>query len=106
LDTATQKQLARGQRLVELLKQDQFVPLSVEKQVLVIFAGTNGYLDDVAAADVGRFEREMLSFIESHYGSTLTKLSQRKKLDDEVLAELKKAIPEFKERFAAQPAAR
>jgi F-type H+-transporting ATPase subunit alpha len=106
LDKATQAQLARGQRLVELLKQDQFVPLSVEKQVVVLFVGTSGYLDDIAAGDVGRFERELLSFIESHYGSTLAKLAQRKKLDDEVLGELKKAIPEFKERFAGKPAAR
>jgi F-type H+-transporting ATPase subunit alpha len=106
LDKATQAQLARGQRLVELLKQDQFVPLPVEKQVVVIFAGTSGYLDDIAAPDVGRFEREFLAFVEAHYGSMLAKLSQRKKLDDEILSELKKAIADFKERFATQAVAR
>jgi len=101
LDKATQAQLARGQRLVELLKQDQFVPLSVEKQVVVIFAGTGGYLDDIAANEVGRFEREFLAFVEAHYGSTLARLAQHKNLDDQIRADLKKAIAEFKERFAA-----
>jgi F-type H+-transporting ATPase subunit alpha len=106
LDKATQAQLARGQRLVEVLKQDQFVPLSIEKQVVVIFAGTSGYLDDIAAADVGRFERELLAFADAHCGSLLAKIASRKSLDDEIRAELKKAITEFKERFAVQGAAR
>ena len=105
LDKATQAQLARGQRLVELLKQDQFVPLSVEKQVIVIFAGTLGYLDDIAAADVGRFERELMAFADAHCGSMFNKLATRKKLDDEILGELKKAITDCKERFATQAAA-
>jgi F-type H+/Na+-transporting ATPase subunit alpha len=105
LDKATQAQLARGQRLVELLKQDQFVPLSVEKQVIVIFAGTLGYLDDIAAGDIGRFERELMAFADAHCGSMLNKLATRKKLDDEILGELKKAITDFKERFATQAAA-
>jgi F-type H+-transporting ATPase subunit alpha len=106
LDKATQAQLARGQRLVELLKQDQFVPLPVEKQVVVIFAGTNGYLDDVAAPDVRRFESELLAFVDAHCGSMLSKLAQRQKLDDEILGELKKSITDFKERFATQAVAR
>jgi F-type H+-transporting ATPase subunit alpha len=106
LDKATQSQLARGQRLVELLKQDQFVPLPVEKQVVVIFAGTGGYLDDIAVSDVGRFEREFLAFVEAHYGSTLVNLAQRKGLDDEIRGNLKKAIADFKERFATQGAVR
>jgi F-type H+/Na+-transporting ATPase subunit alpha len=105
LDKATQAQLARGQRLVELLKQDQFVPLSIEKQVIVIFAGTLGYLDDIAVGDVGRFEHDLLAFAEAHCGSMLNKLATRKKLDDEILGELKKAITDFKERFATQAAA-
>jgi F-type H+-transporting ATPase subunit alpha len=104
LDKATQAQLARGQRLVELLKQDQFVPLPIEKQVVVIFMGTSGYLDDIAAPDVMRFEREFLSFLDAHYGSTLTKLAKNKNLDDEIRGNLKKAIAEFKERFAGQAA--
>ncbi len=105
LDKATQAQLARGQRLVELLKQDQFVPLPVEKQVVAIYAGTSGYLDDVPVSEIQRFERELLAFTETHRGSLLNKIATRKKLDDEILAELKTAISEFKERFATQAAA-
>ena len=70
LDKATQAQLARGQRLVQLLKQDQFVPMAVEKQVLSIFAGTNGYADDVPALDVTRFENDLVAFAEAHYRSS------------------------------------
>jgi F-type H+-transporting ATPase subunit alpha len=106
LDKATQAQLARGQRLVEALKQDQFVPLPVEKQVLIIFAGTSGYLDDTEAGEIGRFERELLSFADAHCGSLLAKIASRKALDDEIRSELKKAITEFKERFAPQGAVR
>jgi F-type H+-transporting ATPase subunit alpha len=106
LDKATQAQLARGQRLVEVLKQDQLVPLSIEKQVLVVFTGTSGYLDDIAAGEIGRFERELLAFADAHCGSLLAKIASRKSLDDEIRGELKKVINEFKERFATQGAAR
>jgi F-type H+-transporting ATPase subunit alpha len=101
LDKATQAQLARGQRLVQVLKQDQFAPLSVEKQVLVIFAGTSGYLDDVDALDVERFQRELVAFADAHCGSLLNEIATKKALDDGIRAQLKKAINEFKERFAA-----
>jgi F-type H+-transporting ATPase subunit alpha len=105
LDKATQAQLSRGQRLVQVLKQDQFAPLTVEKQVLVIFAGTNGYLDDVEVSEAGRFESELLAFAEAHAGSLLAKIAQKKALDDEIRAELKKTLTEFKEKFAAEAAA-
>jgi len=104
LDKATQAQLARGQRLVQVLKQGQFSPLSVEKQIVAIFAGTSGYLDDVEAGHVERFEREMLAFADAHAGSLLAKIASKKALDDEIRAELKKLITEFKERFAAEAA--
>ena len=71
LDKATQAQLARGQRLTLVLKQDQFAPLTVEKQVLVIFAGTNGYFDDVDVLDIERFQRDLLAFADAHCGSLL-----------------------------------
>ena len=67
LDKATQAQLARGQRLVEILKQDQYQPLPVEKQVLIIFAGANRYLDDIEVSECRRFERELYPFIETNY---------------------------------------
>ena len=105
LDKATQAQLARGQRLVQILKQDQFVPLPVEKQVLVIFAGTNGYLDDVEVAEVERFERDLLAFCDTHCADLLFKIATKKALDDDIRNELKKSLTEFKERFAAKAGA-
>jgi F-type H+/Na+-transporting ATPase subunit alpha len=107
LDKATQAQLARGQRLTEALKQDQFSPLPIEKQVLMIFAGTNGFLDGVAITDIGRFERELYAFADAHYGSLLAKIAEKKALDDEIRDQLKQALAEFKDRFAAggEPAA-
>jgi F-type H+-transporting ATPase subunit alpha len=105
LDKATQAQLARGQRLVQLLKQDQFTPLPVEKQVLVIFAGTNGYLDDIEVSEVERFERDLLAFAETHAGALLNKIATKKAIDDEAREGLKKLLSEFKERFTAGTAA-
>ena len=105
LDKATQAQLARGQRLVQLLKQDQFTPLPVEKQVLVIFAGTNGYLDDIEVPEVERFEHDLLAFAETHAGALLNKIATKKAIDDETREGLKKLLSEFKERFTAGAAA-
>ena len=105
LDKATQAQLARGQRLTQLLKQDQFVPLPVEKQVLVIFAGTNGYLDSVEVSEVERFERELLAFADAHAGALLNKIATKKAIDDEIREGLKKLLSEFRERFTAAAAA-
>jgi len=93
--------LARGQRLVELLKQNQFSPLSVEKQVVVIFTGTGGYLDDIEVADVVSFEAGLISFMDAKYGSLLAQIAKVKALDDAMRESLKNAIGEFKERFKA-----
>jgi F-type H+-transporting ATPase subunit alpha len=105
LDKATQAQLARGQRLVELLKQDQYQPLPVEKQVLIIWAASEGFMDSVAVADVTRFEREMLPFVEANFPNVLKSLREKKALDDAIKADAKKAIEAFKETFSATPAA-
>lgn len=105
LDKATQAQLARGQRLTQLLKQDQFAPLSVEKQVLVIFAGTNGYLDGIEVSEVERFQREMVAFADAHAGTLLNKIATKKAIDDDTREGLKKVLSEFKERYAASAAA-
>jgi F-type H+/Na+-transporting ATPase subunit alpha len=105
LDKATQAQLARGQRLVQVLKQGQFSPLTVEKQVLMIFAGTSGYLDDIDVNQVERFERDLLAFAEVNAGSLLNKIATKKALDDEIRGELKKLMLDFKEKFAADAAA-
>ena len=105
LDKATQAQLARGQRLTQLLKQDQFVPLPVEKQVLVIFAGTNGFLDTIEVSEVERFQRDLLAFADTHAGALLNKIATKKAIDDEIREGLKKTLSEFKERFTVGAAA-
>jgi F-type H+/Na+-transporting ATPase subunit alpha len=101
LDKATQAQLARGQRLTETLKQDQYQPLSVEKQVLVIFVATSGAIDKIPVPEVRRFEREFLQFVESNHGGILKAIAEKKALDDAIKADIKKAVDVFKERFTA-----
>src|SRR5271170_4984524 len=101
LDKTTQAQLFRGQRLMEILKQDQYQPLPVEKQVVLIFAATNRYLDTVAVEDCGRYERELYGFIETNYDGLLKMIRERKAIDDAVRAELTKALDAFKETFQA-----
>jgi F-type H+-transporting ATPase subunit alpha len=105
LDKATQAQLARGQRLTQVLKQDQFSPLPVEKEVLVIFAGTNGYLDAIDVSEIERFQRDLLAFADAHSGALLNKIATKKAIDDEIREGLKKTLSEFKERFTAGAAA-
>jgi F-type H+-transporting ATPase subunit alpha len=101
LDRATQAQLARGQRLTEVLKQDQYVPLTVEKQVLVIYAGTSGMLDSIPVGEVRRFERELLQFAEANHPAILKAIAEKKTLDDAIKVDIKKAVEAFKERFSA-----
>jgi F-type H+-transporting ATPase subunit alpha len=105
LDRATQAQLARGQRLTEILKQGQFSPLAVEEQVLVIFAGTSGLVDDVAVADIQRFEKGLIEFVRTRFSSLLVQIAQKKQITDEARPELKRAIGEYKEQFQASAAA-
>jgi len=101
LDKATQAQLARGQRLVEVLKQDQYQPLTVEQQVLIIFAASNRYLDDIEVTEVGRFEKELYPFIETNYPNVMKTLRDKKAIDDGLRGEMKKALDAFKETFLA-----
>jgi F-type H+-transporting ATPase subunit alpha len=101
LDKATQAQLGRGQRLTEVLKQGQFEPLPIEKQVLIIYAGTNGLLDEIEVTDIRRFELELYTFMDTNYGALLKKLAQEKKIDDAMRPEIAAAIKAFKERFNA-----
>ena len=102
LDKATQQQLNRGAKLTEVLKQPQYSPMPVEQQVISLWAGTKGYLDDIALEDVKRFESGLLNFVENTRGSLLEKLRQRQKIDDEIENELRAAVTEFKERFMAE----
>jgi F-type H+-transporting ATPase subunit alpha len=101
LDKATLAQLNRGQRMVELLKQDQYVPMPVAQQILVIFAGTNGYVDDVPVNAVKRFEAELLKFAASKYADLLKDIVAKKQLDDDLRSRVKAAIEEFKKSFTA-----
>jgi F-type H+/Na+-transporting ATPase subunit alpha len=95
LDKATQQQLTRGARLVELLKQGQFVPMPVEKQVLSIFAGTNGYLDEVSLSDVQRFEKEFLEMMEIKHRDLMDKIAETKDLADDIQKKLHEVLKEF-----------
>ncbi|WP_226636136.1 F0F1 ATP synthase subunit alpha [Brevundimonas poindexterae] len=100
LDASTQKLLARGERLTELLKQPQYSPLAVEEQVVSIYAGTRGYLDGIATSDVGRFERELLARMHSKHAGILDAIRTKKALSPELEAELKDAIESFAKTFA------
>jgi F-type H+-transporting ATPase subunit alpha len=101
LDQATQRQLNRGARLVELLKQPQYRPLAVEQQVVSLYAGTNGYFDDIPVNQVRRAEEELLRFMATRFGSLLTTIKTKKTIDDELKAQLNAALKEFVQTFNA-----
>src|SRR6266478_5449 len=101
LDKATQAQLARGQRLVEILKQPQFQPLTAEKQVAILFAGVNGLLDDVEVKDLRAFEDGLYPYLESVHASILTDIATKKALDDDIKKRLTDANKEFKSNLLA-----
>ncbi|OHB45139.1 MAG: F0F1 ATP synthase subunit alpha [Planctomycetes bacterium GWE2_41_14] len=100
LDKYTQAQLSKGERLVELLKQPQYAPIPVEEQVMSIFAGINGYLDDIPVDKVKIFDKEFLKFMKEKYASIGIEIKEKKKLDHEVTHKLENAIKEFKQTFA------
>ena len=102
LDKATQAMLARGQRLTELLKQDQYSPLPVAKQILAIYAGTTGQVDDLSIEEIRPFETELYRFVDAHHPSVLQKLMEKKELNDEMRREFDKVLKEFKQRFLAE----
>ena len=96
LDKATQAQLDRGARLVELLKQPQFKPMPVEQEVMVIYAGTQGHLDDVPVARCQEFQNAFLQFIDAKYGGLRQQLAQKQELTSDIESQLKQALKEFK----------
>jgi len=99
LDRQTQALLARGERMYEVLKQEQYKPMPVEEQAVSLYVAVNGYLDSIAVADVVRFERELLEFLRKERPALLAKLRQEKKFTEAIEEELKKAIVEFKKEF-------
>jgi F-type H+-transporting ATPase subunit alpha len=96
LDKATQAQLARGQRLTEILKQPQYQPMDVEKQVLVIWSATNGYTDDIAIEDIRRFETSLLKFVENSHPGLLADIRDQKSITEDIKAGLKQVLEDFK----------
>jgi F-type H+-transporting ATPase subunit alpha len=101
LDKATQAQLTRGERMVEILKQDQYVPMPLEQQVMIIFAGVNGYLDDIPVERVKEFEKKFLAFMQEKYPDVGHDIDRTKDLTEETEKKLHQAVKEFKAQFVA-----
>jgi len=99
LDKATQAQLARGQRLTEILKQPQYQPIDIEKQVLIIWAASNGFLDDVPVDQARRFESELVRFMENAQSGLLQRIREKKALTDDIKTDLKQALTDFKDNW-------
>jgi F-type H+/Na+-transporting ATPase subunit alpha len=102
LDKATQAQLNRGQRLVELLKQNQFSPLPFSKQILIIMAGTSGFLDDMPVDQVRDFEKTLYKYVEATNPGLLRTIMEKKILDDTLKGQVQAVIKEAKQQFVAQ----
>jgi F-type H+-transporting ATPase subunit alpha len=102
LDKATLQQLARGERMVELLKQGQFVPMPMEEQVIVIYAGTNGFVDDYPVSVLGRYEKELMSFVKARKQDILTELRSTGKLEGDLEKRLRDALTEFAKQFSSE----
>ncbi len=102
LDRATKRTLEKGERLVELLKQGQYTPVPVEKQVVSVYAGTNDYMESVPVNEIKRFERELQEFIELKYPDIYEDIKVTKKLDDQLVAKIKKALEEFSSKFKSE----
>jgi len=102
LDKASQQQLNRGKHLVEILKQDQYQPLPIEKQIMIIWAGTKGYLDDLPVEICRKFEAELYRFVDNAHRAVLDEIRTKKVLDADLTAKIKAIIEEFKARFVAE----
>jgi F-type H+-transporting ATPase subunit alpha len=101
LDKATQKQLARGERLTRLLRQGQYAPYRIAKTIFTVFAGNQGFTDELPVSDIERYEREMLQFLDARHGSLLDEIEEKKKLDDNLTGRMKAALSEFGRQFSA-----
>ncbi|MCX8083423.1 MAG: F0F1 ATP synthase subunit alpha [Calditerrivibrio sp.] len=101
LDAATQAQLNRGEKLVELLKQGQYEPVPVEEQVIAIFCGVNGYLDDIPTKSVRKFESEFINYVKINKPEILNEIVEKKALSDELIDKIKATVVEFKKQFTA-----
>jgi F-type H+-transporting ATPase subunit alpha len=104
LDKTSQAQLNRGNRLVEVLKQPQYSPLPVEKQVLIIYAGNSGLLDDLPVEQCRQFESELYAFLDASHAPLLQTIREKKAMDDALKGQVNAALKEFKQRFVAKNA--
>jgi len=102
LDKATQQQLARGQRLTEILKQGQYSPLSFSKQILIIYAGTQGLLDDMAVDQLREFEKGLYEFVDLNNPGVLSAIEEKKTLDDEMRKSMTDVIKQYKDQFVGE----
>jgi F-type H+-transporting ATPase subunit alpha len=102
LDKASMAQLNRGKRLVEILKQPQYQPLAVEKQILILFAATNAYLDDLPVEDCRKFEEELYRYAENAHTPLLQKIREQRSIDDATRDQMHAALKEFKQRFVSE----
>jgi F-type H+-transporting ATPase subunit alpha len=102
LDKATQAQLLRGEKMMELLKQGQYIPMPVEKQIVLIYAGTNGFIDDVPSDQIARFEEEYLRYMETEHRAFLAEIVEKGTMDEEMLGRLKAAVEGFKKGFIVE----
>ena len=101
LDKATQRQLSRGSRLVEILKQPQYQPVPVARQIILIFAGTKGFLDKVAEDNIAAYEQDLYKFMDTRHSGVVSRIAEEKKLDDQLTSDLDAAVKEFTEQFVA-----
>ncbi len=99
LDKASQAQLDRGERLTEILNQEQYIPLQVEKQVLIIYAGNRGYLDEFEVSEVKKYEKQLYEYFEKEYADILKKIAEKKEIDSELDEAIAKALKEFNQKF-------
>ena len=99
MDASTKRQLERGERLTELMKQGQFQPQPVEKQIIIIYAGTNGHLDEIPVAAIQRYERELYAFLDAKHAGLLTELRQKRELTDDIVAKVNAALADFAKLF-------
>jgi F-type H+-transporting ATPase subunit alpha len=99
LDRASQAQLERGQRLTEVLKQDQYVPIPVERQVLIIYAGNRGFLDEVPVNKINQYEKELYAYMENEQPGVLRQIAERKTIDAALDGAIAEALQEFNARF-------
>jgi F-type H+-transporting ATPase subunit alpha len=104
LDKSSQDQLNRGKRLVEILKQGQYHPVPLEKQIMIIYAGTKGYLDDLPVEQCRKFEEGLYKFVENAHGDVFDEIRTKKALDKDLEAKIRKTIEEFKTRFVRENA--